>query len=199
MILTAYNLEEDKIYVIKEWNSKQDAKANRLAHMPEHMASIIKNSPFPYAPLIVPHDGARQIDGAGTNTTRLAEFKRLGINVLPTVFEIPFQLTQGAYEKPKHSRSLHWTIGYLCKLFSEDKLKLITNKLPELMSEYRVYQYKDNGDPRDSKNHLLDAMRIAVVSVKHKGTYASQCYGKGIKGKWGAGQRINKAISSRMF
>lgn len=197
LVLSAYDIEEDTIHIIKEWSSKQDAKQNRLAHMPDHMASIIKNSSFPNAPLQVPHDGKRQIEG--TNTTRLAEFKRLGVNVIPTVFEIPYQLTMGAFEKPKHSRSLHWTIQYLCKLFSEDKLKIDVEKLPVLMSEYRVYQYKDNGDPVDRKNHLLDAMRIGAITVKYKGLVAGQCTSGGKRNKWETGKRINQAFASRKF
>ncbi|WP_369136405.1 terminase large subunit domain-containing protein [Klebsiella variicola] len=193
LVLAAYSLEEDRIYIVEEWNSKQDAKRNRLAHMPDHMASIIKSSLFPDAPLLVPHDGKRQIEG--TNTTRISEFKRLGVNVLPTVFEIPFQLTTGAIEKPKHSRSLHWTIQHLCKLFSEDKLKLNVEKLPVLMSEFRIYQYKDNGDPVDRKNHLLDAMRIAAISVKYKGEYAQFTTGGQKKNRWSTGQKINKAFN----
>lgn len=199
LVLTAYEMETDKIYVVDEWNSKQDVKKNRLAHMPEHMASIIKNSAFPYAPLLVPHDAKKQIDGLGTNVTRLSELKRYGVNVLPQVFEIPHQLTNGAIEKPKHSRSLHWTIHYLCKLFSEDKLKINVQKMKALMNEYRVYQWKENGDPRDSKNHLLDAMRIAAISIKFKGEIASRCMTGGYKGKWETGNRINKAFAERHF
>jgi phage terminase large subunit-like protein len=197
LVLVAYEPETDKVFVIDEWQSKLDAKKNRLAHMPDHMATIIKNSPFPFAPLVVPHDGKKQIDG--TNTNRLSEFKRLGVNVLPTVFEIPYQLTMGAYEKPKHSRSLHWTIQHLCKLFSEDKLKVDVDKLKYLMSEFRVYQYKDNGQPIDRRNHLLDAMRIAVMSVKYKSDFASRCLFGGSKGKWETGERVNKAFASRRF
>ncbi|HBV5677858.1 TPA: hypothetical protein MD163_004999 [Klebsiella aerogenes] len=199
LILTAYEMETDRIYIVDEWNSKQDAKKNRLAHMPEHMANVIKASAFPYAPLLVPHDAKKQIDGLGTNVTRLSELKRYGVNVLPQVFEIPHQLTNGAIEKPKHSRSLHWTIHYLCKLFSEDKLKINVQKMKALMNEYRVYQWKENGDPRDSKNHLLDAMRIAAISIKFKGELASRCMTGGYKGKWDTGNRINKAFAERHF
>lgn len=197
LILTAYEMETDRIYIVDEWNSKQDVKRNRLAHMPEHMASVIKASAFPHAPLLVPHDAKKQIDG--TNTTRLSELKKYGVNVLPQVFEIPHQLTNGAIEKPKHSRSLHWTIHYLCKLFSEDKLKINVQKMKALMNEYRVYQWKENGDPRDSKNHLLDAMRIAAISIKFKGELASRCITGGYKGKWDTGNRINKAYENRHF
>ncbi|WEF29981.1 terminase family protein [Klebsiella aerogenes] len=195
LVLSAYEMETDTIYIVYEWNSKQDAKKNRLAHMPDHMASVIKASPFPDAPLVVPHDAKKQIDGTGTNTTRLSEFKRLGVNVLPTVFEIPFQLTTGAIEKPKHSRSLHWTIQHLCKLFSENKLKINVNKLKELMSEFRIYQYKKDGNPRDSRNHLLDAMRIASISVKYKGINASQCVGGKLQSRWETGRKVNEAFN----
>lgn len=197
LVLTAYEMETDRVYVVSEWNSKQDAKKNRLAHMPEHMASVIKNSHFPYAPLLVPHDAKKQIEG--TNTTRLSEFKKYGVNVLPQVFEIPHQLTNGAIEKPKHSRSLHWTIHHLCKLFSEDKLKVNVQKLKYLMNEFRVYQWKENGEPTDRKNHLLDAMRIATISIKYKGELASRCLVGGFKGKWETGQKINKAYADRHF
>lgn len=199
LILTAYEMETDRIYIVDEWDSKKDVKANRLSHMPEHMASIIKNSAFPYAPLIVPHDAKKQIDGLGTNTTRLSEFKRYGVNVLPQVFEIPHQLTNGAIEKPKHSRSLHWTIGYVNKLFSEDKLKINLKKLKGLVDELRNYVWKENGEPRDSRNHFLDAMRIAAISIKFKGELASRCMTGGYKGKWDTGNRINKAFAERHF
>ncbi|EDT6685481.1 hypothetical protein UJ50_004563 [Salmonella enterica subsp. enterica] len=197
LVLSAHDIEDNKTYIIKEWNSKQDAKQNRLAHMPDHMAKVILNSSFPNAPLQVPHDGKRQIEG--TNTTRLAEFKRLGVNVISTVFEIPFQLTVGAYERPKHSRSLHWTIQYLCKPFSENSLKIDVAKMPVLMSEFRVYQYKDNGDPVDRKNHLLDAMRIGAITVKYKGLVASQCLAGCKRNKWETGKRINEAFAARAF
>lgn len=196
LLLCAYDVEADKVYTVKEWNSKNDGKHNRLAHLPEHMASIIKASAFPYAPLLVPHDGKRQIEG--TNSTRLSEFKRLGINVLPNVFEIPFQLTQGAIDKPKHSRSLHWTIQYLCKLFDEGKLKLDVNHLPETMKEFRLYQWKDNGEPVDKNNHHLDALRYNAVSIKFKGAYVNQCYGTKAP-KWSTGRSINKAWENRRF
>lgn len=199
LILAAYDGEEDIIHVVWEWSSKIDGKSNRLAHMPEHMANIIKNSPFPNAPLIVPHDAKKQIDGLGTNVTRLSEMKRYGVNVIPTVFEIPYQLTTGAHEKPKHPRSLSWTIGYLCKLFQDKKLKIKTKECKGLMTEFRNYQYKDNGQPKDKNNHFLDAMRYAVVSIKHKGLPLLECVaGASKSNKWSTGNRINREMN-RIF
>lgn len=196
LMLLAYNMEQDKIYVIREWNSKQGAFKNRLAHMPEHMATVIKASEYPYAPLLVPHDGKRQIEG--TNTTRISEFKRLGINVLPTVFEIPFQLTTGVFDAPKHPRSIPWTVAYLNKLLSENKLKLDVSTLKHTMNEFRVYQYKENGEPKDSNNHHLDALRYGAVSIKHKGWLAFKCLAAG-KSKWESGREINEKMKSRHF
>ncbi|EPT9873086.1 terminase large subunit domain-containing protein [Escherichia coli] len=196
LLLLAYSLEDDCIYAVKEWNSKQDSFKNRLAHMPEHMASIIKASEFPYAPLIVPHDGKKQIEG--TNTTRIAEFKKLGINVLPAVFEIPFQLTVGVFDAPKHPRSIPWTIAYLNKLFSEEKLKLNVSNLKQLMNEFRIYQYKDNGDPTGGNDHHLDALRYGVVSIKHKGWLANRCLAAGAS-KWTTGREVNEKLRSRSF
>ncbi|ELP3919281.1 terminase family protein [Escherichia coli] len=193
LLLLAYSMEEDCIYTISEWNSKRDSKANRLSHMPEHMASIIKASPFPFAPLLVPHDGKRQIEG--TNNTRISEFKRLNINVLPQVFEIPFQLTTGSFDAPKHPRSLHWTIQYINKLFSEDKLKIDVPNMKSLMNEFRVYQWKDNGTPIDKNNHHLDALRYGAVSIKYKGWQVARCKGKG-SSKW---SNINEQLRNRHF
>lgn len=197
LMLLAYNMEQDCIYTLSEWSSKQDTFKNRLAHMPQHMASVIKASPYPYAPLIVPHDAKKQIDGLGTNVTRISEFKKYGINVLPGVFEIPFQLTAGAMDAPKHPRSLHWTINYINRLFSENKLKLDTKKLKGLMKEFRAYHWKENGNPIDKNNHHLDALRYGAVSIKYKGWLANRCLGKG-KASWGSSE-INETLKARRF
>lgn len=196
LILLAYSMENDCIYTVSEWNSKKDSFKNRLAHMPDHMASIIKASDYPYAPLIVPHDGKRQIEG--TNTTRISEFKRLGINVIPTVFEIPFQYKTGAFEISKHTRSLHWTIQFMNKLFSEEKLKINVPQMKQLMNEFRVYQWKENGEPVDKNNHHLDALRYGAISIKFKGWQAAKCKGKGAT-KWDTGRDINAELRKRHF
>ncbi|ECA6118446.1 hypothetical protein EM825_00050 [Salmonella enterica subsp. enterica serovar Redlands] len=196
LMLLAYHQETDTIYTVSEWNSKQDCFTNRNAHLPEHMASIIKASRFPYAPLLVPHDGKRQVEG--TNTTRLSEFKRLGINVLPRVFEIPTALRTGVFDAPKHPRSLHWTIQYLNKLFSEGKLKLDTKKLKGLMKEFRLYHWKSNGEPVDKNNHHLDALRYGATSIKHKGWLASRCLGKG-KSNYEEAHELNEKLRARQF
>lgn len=178
LMLCAYDTEEDVIYCIQEWNSKDDRDIDILSNMPDYMANIILSSDFPRAPLIVPRDGNKNIEG--TNTTRIAEFQRLGVNVYPRVFEIPKPITSGALGKPSNGYSLEWTIHYMSKLFSEDKLKLDVNSLPKLMGEYRQYVWKENkltgkAVPRDRDNHHLDALRYAVVSIKHKGEPAYQC------------------------
>ncbi|MEM0568020.1 terminase large subunit domain-containing protein [Salmonella enterica] len=198
LTLLAYHIETDTIYVVEEWNSKQDSFKNRLAHQPEHMASIIKASRFPYAPLICPHDAKKQMDGIGTATTRLSEFKKLGINVLPQVFEIPFQLTTGSFDAPKHPRSLHWTITYINKLFSDGKLKLDTKKLKNLMKEFRTYQWKENGNPVDKNNHHLDSVRYGAVSIKYKGWLANKCLAAG-KNKWESSRELNEKLRQRSF
>lgn len=194
LVLCAWDKEEDVIHVIKEWNSKADLSKDALANMPPYMAQIIKDSEFPNAPLIVPHDGTKGIEG--TNTTRLAEFRKLGINVLPEVFSIPYQLHSGAMGAPKHPRSLDWTIGYCQMGFHKGQLKLNVKKLPELMKEYRLYQYKDNGKPIDKNNHHLDAMRYAVVSIKHKGWDAYKCTSIPVD-RWAASRDANKQLKSR--
>ncbi|EIZ8936132.1 terminase family protein [Salmonella enterica] len=196
LMLLAYHQETDTIYTVSEWNSKQDCFTNRNAHLPEHMASIIKASRFPYAPLLVPHDGKRQVEG--TNTTRLSQFKKLGINVLPRVFEIPTALRTGVFDAPKHPRSLHWTIQYLNKLFSEGKLKLDTKKLKGLMKEFRVYHWKSNGEPVDKNNHHLDSLRYGATSIKHKGWLASRCLGKG-KSNYEEARELNEKLRARQF
>ncbi|HCT9982781.1 TPA: terminase family protein [Enterobacter hormaechei] len=196
LVLCAYDEVDKKIYAIQEWNSKKDVEANRLAHLPEHMASVIKNSAFPYAPLLVPHDGKKQIEG--TNTTRLSEFKRLGVNVLPTVFEIPVQLKAGAMDQPNHPRSLMWTLSHMAKLFHDGTLKLDVNKLPVLMDEFRGYRFDSKGEPIDRNNHHLDALRYAAISVPFKGAYAGKCFGAK-QNKWGEGRKLSDAMKRRSF
>ncbi|EBH8772659.1 hypothetical protein D1804_15000 [Salmonella enterica subsp. enterica serovar Lagos] len=198
LTLLAYHMETDTIYVVEEWNSKKDCFANRLAHQPAHMASVIKASKFPYAPLICPTDAKKQMDGVGTNTTRLAEFKKLGINVLPRTFEIPNQLKTGAFGAVKHTTSLPWTIAYVNRLFSENKLKLDTKKLKGLMKEFRTYQWKENGNPVDKNNHHLDSIRYGAVSIKYKGWLASRCLGKG-KSNYEEARELNEKLRARQF
>lgn len=195
LILCAYDKSSDVIHVIKEWNSRADLKIDPLANMPSYMASIIKSSGFPNAPLIVPHDGTKGIEG--TNTTRLAEFRRLGINVLPEVFSIPYQLHNGVLGSPKNPRSLDWTINYCQINFHKDKLKINTRHLPELMKEYDLYHYNSNGNgkPVDKYNHHLDAMRYAVVSVKHKGWEVFKCLSTPIN-KWASSREVNQRLKS---
>ncbi|EBG6832022.1 hypothetical protein FJB73_23010, partial [Salmonella enterica subsp. enterica] len=198
LTLLAYHIETDIIYIVEEWNSKQDRFKNRLAHQPAHMASIIKASKFPYAPLICPHDAQKQMDGIGTATTRLAEFKKLGINVLPKVFEIPHQLTTGIFNAPKHPRSLEWTISYMNTLFHDGKLKLDTKKLKETMREFRLYHTKDNGNPSDKDNHHMDSIRYGAVSIKYKGWLATRCLGKG-KSNYEEARELNEKLRARQF
>lgn len=196
LILCAYKMENDTIYVVDEWNSKKDMLKVELPHQPAHMAKIIKESKFPNAPLICPHDGNGSAHG--DNTTRIAEFKSLGINVIPKVFEIPKQLTKGAIGAPSHPRSLEWTIQYLNTLFSQGKLKIDVNKLQGLMKEYRTYQWKENGKPVDKNNHHLDAMRYAVVTIKHRGLYASHCLHIPTN-RWAESSDIDNRMKSRRF
>lgn len=63
LMLCAYDVEEDKIYCIQEWNSKDDRDIDILSNMPDYMAKIILSSDFPQAPLIVPRDAGKNIEG----------------------------------------------------------------------------------------------------------------------------------------
>ena len=198
LILLAHNTRTDTTYTLEEWNSKQDSRINRLSYMPEHMATIIKSSRFPNAPLIVPHDGNNAIEGKA-NTTRISEFLRCGINVHRRVFEIPSRFTVGATEKPKHNRDLVYTIQLMNKFLRDGKLKIDTKGLPCLWGEYQIYEWQKNGMPNDSNNHHLDALRYGVISIRDKGLHAFKCTGAGSRNSVKGYEIVNKAFAKYKF
>lgn len=198
LVLLAHNVRTDITFVIDEWNSKRDAKQDRLSYMPEYMAGIIKSSPFPNAPLLCPHDGNNAIEGKA-NTTRISEFLRCGVNVLRKVFEIPLRYTRGAINKPIHNRDLIFTIQLINKFLRDGQLKIDTKCLPCLMKEFQLYQWLPNGKPSDKNNHHLDAMRLGAISIRDKGLHAFKCIG-GSRANTDAGyKQVNKAFRNTKF
>lgn len=197
LVLLAHNTREDKTFTLYEWNSKQDNKIDKLSYMPEYMAGVIKSSRFPNAPLIVPHDGNNAIEGKA-NTTRISEFIRCGINVIRSVFEIPFRFTRGAIEKPKHNRDLVFTIQLMNKFFRDGSLKIDTKRMKNTMKEYQLYQWLPNGKPVDKNNHHLDALRYGAISIRDKGAHAFKCIG-GAKRNSDQLKKVNEVYRTQRF
>ncbi len=197
LLLLAHNTRLDTTYTLYEWNSKQDSRENKLSYMPEHMASIIKSSQFPNAPLLCPHDANNHIEGKA-NTTRITEFLRCGVNVHRRVFEIPLRYTMGAIEKPKHNRDLVFTIQLINKFLRDGSLKIDVKAMKQLMREFRLYAWQANGKPADKNNHHLDALRLGAISIRDKGAHAFRCFGSG-KNSQGNVKAINEAFHSTKF
>lgn len=197
LLLLAHNVRTDRTFTLYEWNSKQDARENRLSYMPEHMATIIKSSAFPNAPLLCPHDANNAIEGKA-NTTRITEFLRCGVNVHRRVFEIPLRYTMGAIEKPKHNRDLVFTIQLINKFFRDGTLKIDTKGMRKLWEEYQIYQWQKNGKPNDNNNHHLDALRLGAISIRDKGAFAFRCIGSG-RTTEGNYKKVNQAYRDTRF
>lgn len=197
LLLLAHNTRLDRTFTLYEWNSKQDARENRLSYMPEHMASIIKSSAFPNAPLLCPHDANNAIEGKA-NTTRITEFLRCGINVHRRVFEIPLRYTMGAIEKPKHNRDLVFTIQLINKFLRDGSLKIDTKAMKHTMREFQLYAWQANGKPADKNNHHLDALRLGAISIRDKGAFAFRCIGSG-RTTEGNYKKVNQAYRDTRF
>ncbi|HBT3802612.1 TPA: hypothetical protein MBI04_003564 [Klebsiella pneumoniae] len=197
LVLLAHNTRLDRTFTLYEWNSKQDARENRLSYMPEHMASIIKSSAFPNAPLLCPHDANNAIEGKA-NTTRITEFLRCGVNVHRRVFEIPLRYTMGAIEKPKHNRDLVFTIQLINKFLRDGSLKIDTKAMKHTMREFQLYAWQANGKPADKNNHHLDALRLGAISIRDKGAFAFRCIGSG-RTTEGNYKKVNQAYRDTRF
>lgn len=197
LVLLAHNTRTDTTYTLYEWNSKQDARSNKLSYMPEHMATIIKSSSFPNAPLLCPHDANNAIEGRA-NTTRITEFLRCGVNVHRRVFEIPLRYTMGAIEKPKHNRDLVFTIQLINKFLRDGSLKIDTKAMKHTMREFQLYAWQANGKPADKNNHHLDALRLGAISIRDKGAHAFRCIGSG-RTTEGNYKSVNQAYRDTRF
>lgn len=198
LVLLAHNVREDVTYTLYEWNSKQDAKQDRLSYMPEYMAGIIKSSAFPDAPLLCPHDANNAIEGKA-NTTRISEFLRCGVNVHKRVFEIPRRYTSGAIDKPKHNRDLVFTIQLMNKFFRDGSLKIDPKCMKQTMKEFQLYVWLPNGKPVDKNNHHLDALRLGAISIRDKGLHAFKCLGGRKQQRSDSIKRINEVYRNAKF
>lgn len=140
------------------------------------MADIILNSPWPQAPVMVPHDG-NGVATDGGSETRAAILRRLGCNVVAGTFSNPLEV-QNAIANPhrKHlgkEGGLAW-MGYR---FKNGSLKVVQT-LNHFFREKRAYFYITKGgktSPKDGDDHIIDAMRIGVLSLGRFGRAASSC------------------------
>lgn len=178
IVFTAYDIEEDRIFVIDAWFSSNSHDDCPLSHMPEYMASIIKACPYPNIPVICPNDASGII--SGTTKTRAQVLIENGCNVLYENYYIPYQLTG----EDKKSTSKVGGLNYMVEWMSKGLLKLspntISSGMNELWKELRGYVWKDNKgsgkiEPIDKNDHGLDAMRYATTSIKYRGYMAAQC------------------------
>lgn len=176
IVYLAHDSENNITYTIDAWTSDSERLDNQFAHMPDHMAEVIKSCPYPNIPVICPSDGDGLIQG--TNKTRAQVLRDAGCNVLYETFYIPFQLTNS----DKKDKSKIGSLAYMTGWMKDGLLKISPSSqskgLNELWKELRKYVWVQKGGktvPRDKDDHLMDAWRYAAVNVKYKGQVATTC------------------------
>lgn len=171
IVTAAYDHSTKTVYLINEEYLDQDRS-------PEHMAEVILGSEFPSAPVIPPHDG-NSISADGGSETRASIMKRLGVNMFPDTFSNPPEVQNRIADLRKKSFGLVGGLEWMAHLMKTNRFKVF-NTLDKFFVEKRSYFYVERGNksvPRDKDNHVIDASRIASLSVAMRGKEAILCRG----------------------
>lgn len=142
----------------------------------EAMAKVILSSPWPQIPVIVPHDGNGVATDGGTET-RANILRRLGCNVLPGCFSNPIEIQNSIMNPNKKSLGKEGGLAWMAYKFNNGSLKVCQNLL-QFFREKRSYFYIERGGksrPKDGDDHVIDATRIAVLSLDRFGRAADKC------------------------
>lgn len=153
---------------------------------PEAIAKAIQATKTPNIPVIMPHDG-NTTARVGSEETRGSILRKLGINVIRDTFSNPpeVQNTIANINKKRGGKEggLAW-MGYMMK---HGELK-VCNHLNHFFREKRSYFYELKGGKfmaKDGDDHIMDAARVAVLSIGRYGSDVQNCnsgYGFGNNG-----------------
>jgi len=152
--------------------------------LPEQHVSRILQSPIFDAPVIWPHDGNQ---GTVTGEDFATIYKRLGLRMLPQ----HAQFETGGY-------SLEAGIALVDQWLATGKIK-VASHLHDLFAEYQTYERADDGKVIKSNDHLLDAMRYAVMMVRKFRVIDAdnRAPSPGLKGGWSASQWARHGMKTR--
>lgn len=169
IVFVAYDDLSDTTYIFEEMYLNNDRS-------PEAVAKAIANSKYPGIPVIVPHDGNMSAKDGGTET-RASILRNLGINVSRATFSNPPEVQNRILDVGKKHLGKEGGLSWMNWLFKSGKLKACDH-LYHFFKEKRGYFYTmKNGIfvPKDGDDHIMDASRLAVLSVKRFGMSADYC------------------------
>lgn len=159
VVFAAVDLEQEKYFIIHEILLDDDM----FARSPEGIAKAIKESPFPNAVVIVPHDGGLNSVDPKSKGKLLQSY---GINVHPISHRNPNEV-QTDYSGKKTHNSIIGGLDVMNKLFREEKLKVLT-KCVTWFKEKNGYFYVPKaagGVGFAGSDHMIDSSRIAVMGL----------------------------------
>lgn len=142
----------------------------------ERIAQVILASPYPQIPIVVPHDG-NGVATDGGSETRASILRRLGCNVVPGTFSNPIEVQNSIANPNRKHLGKEGGLAWMAYKFKNGSMKVCQN-LINFFREKRSYFYVEKGGksrPKDGDDHVIDAMRIAVLSIDRFGRVAEGC------------------------
>lgn len=169
VVFATKNPETDVIHIFREYYLDKDRS-------PEAIAETILSSGIPNIPVIPPHDG-NSVSTDGGSETRAAIMRRLGCNVPMVTFSNPPEVQNTISNVNKKHMGKEGGLAWMAYLFKQGKLK-VCKDLSYFFKEKRSYFYITKGgktQPKDGNDHIIDAARIAVLSLDRFGSPLGQC------------------------
>lgn len=143
---------------------------------PENMANVILNSPYPQIPVMPPHDGNGMAADGGSET-RSVIMRNAGCNVIWGTFSNPDEVQNTIANTRKKHMGKEGGLAWMAHSFKSGALKVCAN-LHHFFREKRSYFYiEKNGrsQPKDGNDHVIDAARVAILSLDRYGRPAGTC------------------------
>lgn len=180
IVFTAINPNDDTIHIFREYYLDQDRSQ-------EAMAEIILNSGYPNIPVCYPHDGHSVSTDGGTET-RAAILRKCGVNLLVSNFNNSDEVKANITDSRKKAIGKEGGLVWMGHKMKEGKMKFF-DTLTYFFKEKRSYFYVMKGgkfSPKDGDDHVIDATRLATISVEQFGIPAGQCMGGDVE-SWNNG------------
>lgn len=170
VVFCALNPDNDQTIIFHEEYLDEDRS-------PENIARVILSSPYPQIPVVVPHDGNGVATDGGSDT-RAVIMKREGCNVMAGTFSNPIEVQNTINSVYKKHMGKEGGLTWMAHKFKNGSLKVGDNLLHFFKEKNSYFYVERNGksQPKDGNDHIIDAARIAVLSLGRFGRVAGSCY-----------------------
>ena len=159
VVFAAVDLETNEYFLLHEIYLGDDMKSRS----PEGIAQAIKESPFPNAVVVVPHDGGLNSIDPESKGKMLISY---GINVHPVSHRNPSSMSNDMMGKKVHN-SIIGGLDMMNKMFRDGNLKVST-LMTRWIKEKAGYFYvpkTSGGVGFNGQDHVIDASRVAVMAL----------------------------------